>query len=95
LQTASETIVSAIRDAVSTARAAGYDPDKALDTALANLETVVEREWAKAVFDLLVRSAEELDADEHDEDSVFYDGVAAFLSLAMEIDARIPMDDRA
>jgi hypothetical protein len=92
---ASETIVKAVREAFKAAKSLDYTPEQALEEAIGHFETVADREWAKATFNLLVMRAQELDQEEHEDDSIFYDGVAALLSVAMELDAMIPMDDRA
>jgi hypothetical protein len=54
-----------------------------------------ERGILRAVIDYLCTEAEFFDAEEDpDEDSIVFDGVAALLYAAMDIESVIPADDR-
>jgi hypothetical protein len=73
----------------------GSSHQAAIEAAVMAACAHLERQFNKLTFEALVNKAEMLDQDDHDPDSIFYDGVAALLSFAMELDGKIPMDDRA
>ncbi len=73
----------------------GMTHEQALQAALTSGFAQIERFTTHNVFIALIDKAEKLDADDHDADSIFYDGVAALLSFAMDLEQAVPADDRA
>lgn len=73
----------------------GMEPARAVALAVRAAIESHERGILNDIVDYLCEAAEVLDAEEDpDEDSVVFDGVAALLYAAMDLETGIPVEDR-
>lgn len=73
----------------------GMEPARAVALAVQAAIEAHERGVLNDIVDYLCETAEVLDAEEDpDEDSIVYDGVAALLYAAMDLETGIPLEDR-
>lgn len=73
----------------------GSEPPKSVAMAVEAAIRSHENGVINEVVDFLCALAEEIDSEEDpDDDSIVFDGVASLLYAAMELESRIPLEDR-